>query len=188
MFAVAAAAALMLESSGNVAVDWVLKVFTGFVALLIIESQRNLRAYKSVRFRKRLLRVSISLGASAVGILGVAFYLTISFQVAKVFVDAQLAEAFSASSGSPIAIVIFMLIVFFAVGRALFVSFQNLQLSELFFNLPQKELRKLLINRHAPMTPFPLFALFEFSAVLFAYLYVSMATSIFTTIRAIGLL
>lgn len=173
-------AALLISKTGIRGFDWLVVGFSTLTALLIIESQRNLRRYRNPVLRKRLIRATVVLGVSGVTLLGVAFFTGIGYVIAGAFFHEYLSRLPTPTSRPE------GLIAAISIAAGIFVgllkAFRDLHLEEMFYSLPLSGLRRLLIARPFVANSFPEFAFFEVSVIVIAYVYSSTVAQIAQTL------
>lgn len=173
-------AALMITKTGIRVFDWAVVGFSTLTALLIMESQRNLRRYKSPILRKHLIRTTVRLGVSSATLLGVAFFTGIGYVITKAFFVEYLGHL-PAPMPRPEGLVTALSIAT-VVAIGLFKSFRDLNLEDIFYKLPLSGLKKLLVVRPFVANSFPEFAFFEIVVVVVAYFYSSTVAQIVQTL------
>lgn len=179
-WATAFVAALMITKTGVRVFDWAVVGFSTLTALLIMESQRNLRRYKSPILRKRLIRTTVRLGVSGATLLGVAFFTGIGYVIAKAFFVEYLGRL-PAPMSRPEGLVTALSIAA-GVSIGLFKSFRDLNLEDIFYKLPLSGLKNLLVVRPFVANSFPEFAFFEMVVVVVAYFYSSTVAQVVQTL------
>jgi hypothetical protein len=139
--------------------------------MIIIETQRSYSRL-SPKFRKRSVRVAISLGSWGVTVLGIAIFSQVGLVSAATVLSNEVLPSLNRSS-APLAQVIIAGTFLVAVPIALIRSFRQLRFEELIYTLPRNGLIQLLIFKQPKATSFPLLAYMELSALLVCLVYAS---------------
>jgi len=153
-----------------------LVALTAIFLVIVIETQRSYSRL-SPKFRKRSVRVAISLGSWGVTVVGVAIFSEAGLVSATTVLSNEVLPLLNRSS-NPLAQVIIVGAFLVAVPVALIRSFRQLRFEELIYTLPRNGLKQLLIFKQPKATSFPLFAYMELSATLVCLVYASSVAEI----------
>lgn len=173
---VAIIGAFFVAKTGNPYIDWSLVALTAIFLVIVIETQRSYSRLSPI-FRKRSVRVAISLGSWGITVLGIAMFSQVSLISATAVLSNEILPSLNRSSNSLTqAIIVGTFLV--AVPIAMIRSFRQLRFEELIYTLPRNGLKQLLILKQPKATSFPLFAYMELSALLACLVYASSVAEI----------
>lgn len=173
---VAVIGAFFVTKTGNPYIDWPLVALTAIFLVIVIETQRSYSRL-SPTFRKRSVRVAISLGSWCVTVLGIAVFSQVGLISAATALSNEVLPSLNRSTNS-LAQVIMGGTFLIAVPIALIRSFRQLRVEELIYTLPRNGLRQLLVFKQPKAVSFPAFAYMELSALLVCLVYASSVAEI----------
>jgi len=173
---VAIIGAFFVTKTGNPYIDWSLVAITAIFLVIVIETQRSYSRL-SLKFRKRSVRVAISLGSWGITVLGIAMFSQAGLVSAATVLSNEVIPSLNRSSDL-LAQVIIVGTFLVAVPIALIRSFRQLRFEELIYTLPRNGLKQLLVFKQPKATSFPLFACMELSALLVCLVYASSVAEI----------
>lgn len=163
--------ALTVTKSGILFLDWSVAATTTILSVLLIDTQRTYTRY-SIKFRKILVRISIVLGAWCAVFLGVIYF----SQVAIFAIASTLSSSPSINSDTKhqeLKLVIYISVFFFGSLYGVLKSFRDLNIEELIYHVPRRQLKRLLIQRKFKANNFFSFAYFELGVIATTLVYSS---------------
>jgi|GEM_PF-6525031 len=174
--AVAIASSFFITKTAIDYFDWILTALTAAFLIIIIETQRSYSKF-SPKLRKASLRVGIALGSSGVTLLGAAFFVhaaliaTFSVYINQVSVDMQHAQY---AHTKYLTIVIFLMAAPIAIIRVA----RQLDIEEIIYRLPLRNLFKFLVRRPYKATTLAQFAYFEIMLLIVCCIYASAVATV----------
>jgi len=173
---VAIIGAFFITKTENSYIDWSLTTLTAIFLVIVIETQRSYSRL-SPKFRKRSVRVAISLGSWGITVLGIAMFLQAGLLSAVTVLSNEIIPSLNRSS-NPMTQIIILGSFIVALPIALIRTFRELRIKELIYTLPRNGLKQLLVFKQPQATSFPLFAYMELSTLLVCLVYASSVAEI----------
>lgn len=149
--------------------DWSIAAIVTLLSMLLIDTQRTYTRY-SIKFRKMLIRISITLGAWCAVFLGIIYFTQVAiFAIASTFSTMPYigSDTKNQETRQIIYVIIFLLCSLFGVLKAL----RDLDIEGLIYRVPRQQLKRLLIRREFRADNFYSFAYFELGVIGVALFY-----------------
>ena len=172
-------AACFISKTDYPIIDWSLTALTAVFLLLVIETQRSYSRF-SPRLRKNCVRAAILMGSGAIAIFGIALIA----QVGAGIILTAFKDMFvnpKAQQASELAQVITVAVFVIASSTAIMRVTRQVGIEELIYRLPLSGLKKLFIHDRPKTTSLPMFAYFELSILLVAFVYASSVANLVRT-------
>lgn len=167
--------ALAVTKTGVNYLDWIIAASMAAFSFLLIESQRSYTRY-SMTMRKRLTRISISLGGVCMLLVGVVcFCQFVIFALARTYTYMPLPIADGEYQG--LKKDIYFLILFALGGYTVVKVFQELSIMELVYHSPRRALIKLLVHKQFQPRGCYGFVCFELGVVFATICYSGLAAT-----------
>lgn len=176
--------ALFVTKTGNIYIDWTIAAFTAAFLMIVIETQRSYSKLKPL-YRRRCIRIAISLGSCGVAVFGAAIFAHASIAAAATVFSSEVMPALNSNSAPLVKILTFG-IFFVTFPIAVLRSLRQLRFEELIYHLPRNGLKQLLVYKQPKATSFPMFAHMELSALLVCLVYASSVADLVKTTMSIG--
>jgi hypothetical protein len=168
-------------ATGQRYVDIAIAITAVLFGQITVESQRSLSVFVDGRLRKRLIRLIVVAGKTAVLVLGCAFFLGIAAIASSTFLRPELLvlpsmhrlPALTASLGTIIMAMI--------IGRALFKVFRDCQMERAMWLVPGETLRMIFVERRYLAASLPELIALELMMHVVIFGYFSMASSLLAT-------
>lgn len=180
---VALIGALFVTKTGNGYIDWTIGAFTAAFLVLVIETQRSYSKLKPL-YRKRCIRIVISLGSWGVAVFGAAIFAHASIASAATVFSSDVMPALNSGSDSLVKVLTFAIFLV-AFPVAVLRSFRQLRFEELIYHLPRNGLKQLLVFKQPKAMSFPMFAYMELAALLVCLVYASSVADLVKTTMSI---
>ena len=181
---VALVGAWFVTKTGVTYIDWTIAAFTAAFLMLVIETQRSYSKLKPL-YRKRCIRIAISLGSWGVAVFGVAIFSHASIAAAATVFSSDVMPGLNSNSDPLVKVLTFgAFLVAFPV--AVLRSLRELRIEEVIYHLPRNGLKKLLVFKQPKATSFPMFAHMELSTLMVSLMYASSVADLVKTTMSIG--
>ncbi|MHA6845242.1 hypothetical protein [Ralstonia syzygii] len=168
--------AWFVTKTGWAQFDWTVSAFTAVLPMMVIESQRSYRRF-SPRVRKLTIRAIIFLGSWGVAFLGMAYIVQAALLAMTSVFQQEVLRGFGGNRSREYAIL--MISIFFISSMlAVIKVVRHLKFEELILHLPRERLADLLVRKKFVASNFYLFACFEVSVLLVAFMYASTAAGL----------
>lgn len=168
--------ALFVTKTGTAYIDWTIGAFTAAFLMIVIETQRSYSKLKPM-YRKRCIRIAISLGSWSVAVFGAALFAHASIASAATVFSSDVLPALNHGSDPAVKVItVAMFLVAFPV--AVLRSLRQLRVEELIYHLPHRGLKQLLVFKQPKATSFPVFAYMELVTLLVCLMYASSVANL----------
>lgn len=176
--------ALFVTKTGNIYIDWTIAAFTAVFLMIVIETQRSYSKLKPL-YRKRCIRIAISLGSWGIAVFGAAIFAHASIAAAATVFASEVIPALSSNTAPHVKILMFGMFCV-ALPVAVLRSIRQLRFEELIYHLPRHGLKQLLVFKKPKATTFPMFAHMELSALVVCLVYASSVADLVKTTMSIS--
>ncbi|MGV8900308.1 MAG: hypothetical protein ACOH2B_13840 [Burkholderiaceae bacterium] len=175
--------AIFATKTGNLYIDSIIVAFTAAFLVIVIETQRTYSKLKP-SYRKRCIRIAMSLGSWGVAVFGAAIFAHASIASAASVFSSEVMPALNNGS-DPLVKLLTFAVFLVAFPVAVLRSFRELCFEELIYRLPRNGLKQLLVYKRPKAMSFPMFAYMEMSALLVCLVYASSVAELVNTTMTI---
>lgn len=156
--------------------DYCASYITIFLPLLIIQSQRSYNGF-SRRMRRLVIGTAVNMTAWGVVAVGVPVFAYAAFAAAVSTLQTT-PMPFADTPHAEIKLAVIFAVMAFLMFYTAIKMYRDLQVEELIYHLPKRQIKRLLVRRELKVHNFPTFAVFELGAVGFGYLYCDLVAKL----------